>query len=116
MLTVVAILLAIFVLPSPWGMIGVAGAALLDLLETAILLRWNRGRRAVVGAETLVGRTAVAVTALTPTGQVRIDGELWAARAAATVPSGGEVVIRAVDGLTLDVVATDVRTSATRPV
>lgn len=110
-LTVVAILLAVFVLPSPWGMIGVAGAALADLLETAILLRWNKRRRAVVGAETLIGRTAVAVTSLTPGGQVRIDGELWTARAAAAIPPGSEVVVRAVDGLTLDVVAAEVRSS-----
>lgn len=103
-LTVVAILLALFVLPSPWGVIGVAGAALADLLETAILLRWNKRRRAMVGAETLVGRTAVAVTALAPSGQVRIDGELWAARAAEPVQPGVEVVVRAVAGLTLDVV------------
>jgi len=40
-----------------------------------------------------------------PDGQVRIDGEIWAARAPSRVPAGAYVRIVGVDGLTLVVEA-----------
>jgi membrane protein implicated in regulation of membrane protease activity len=55
----------------------------------------------VTGAEVFLGRKAVVVTPLRPTGQVRIAGELWSARSASGVDPGDEVVVRAVDELTL---------------
>jgi membrane protein implicated in regulation of membrane protease activity len=61
------------------------------------LLRWSRRRRAAVGAEALIGQTAVVAT---PT-QVRVAGELWEARAERRLAPGEEVVVVAVDGLTL---------------
>lgn len=102
-LTVIAILLALFVLPAPWGLVAVAGAALVDTTETILLLRWNARRRASVGVETLVGRTATAVGVLSPGGSVRIDGELWSARGSERVEPGAEVVVVGVDGLVLEV-------------
>jgi membrane-bound serine protease (ClpP class) len=68
------------------------------------LLAWNRSmksRRKAVGAETLVGREAVVMTACQPRGQVRLDGEIWDARcdAGATVGDAVRVVDR--DALTL---------------
>lgn len=80
-------------------------AAAVDVLETAVLLRWNRRRRVQVGVETLVGRRAVAVGRLSPRGQVKLDGELWDAVAREWVEAGEEVVVTRVDGLTLEVVA-----------
>ncbi len=59
MLLLGAILLAIFVLPSPWGIVAVVAGGLLDVSESLLLLRWSRRRRAVTGVEALVGRTAV---------------------------------------------------------
>ena len=104
MLTLVAIVLAFTVIPSPWGWVAVLGAATFDVAETAILIRWSRRRRAVVGLEVLVGRTAVVVTALGgPHGQVKLGGELWEARAAHHLGPGEEVVVTRVDGLVLEV-------------
>ena len=51
----------------------------------------------------LVGRTAVVRTRLQPHGQVYLHGELWQAEAADgdDVDAGREVVVEAVEGLTL---------------
>lgn len=107
MLTIVAIMLALLVLPSPWGWVAVIVAAVVDVLETLFFMRWSRRRRSAVGVETLVGRRAVVVTALAPRGKVRVDGELWRADSSVPVEPGGEVVIRAVNGLVLDVEQAD---------
>jgi membrane-bound serine protease (ClpP class) len=104
-LTLAAIVLAFTVIPSPWSWIAVVGAATVDVAETAVLIRWSKRRRAAVGAETLVGRTGVVVTALTLRGQVRVDGELWDAHAAYHLAPGEEVVVTSLDGLVLEVEA-----------
>jgi membrane protein implicated in regulation of membrane protease activity len=101
MLLIGAILLAIFVLPSPWGIVAVVAGGLIDVAETAALWYWSRRRRAVTGAEALVGQKAVAASPLRPVGQVRVAGELWAARSVSGADVGDEVVVRDVDGLTL---------------
>ena len=101
MAILVALLLALFVLPSPWGVLAVAGAAVLDTAESLFWIRWSRRRRAAVGAESLVGRRAVAVGALTPEGQVKLDGELWRARCAGYAAPGTPVVVTGLDALTL---------------
>jgi membrane protein implicated in regulation of membrane protease activity len=91
------ILLAVFVLPSPWGIVAVVGGGVLDIAESLVLLRWSKRRRAVTGAEALIGQTAVVAT---PT-QVRIAGELWHARSGDVLVPGQQVVVRGVEGLTL---------------
>jgi membrane protein implicated in regulation of membrane protease activity len=91
------ILLAVFVLPSPWGIVAVVAGGVLDVAESLVLLRWSKRRRSPVGAEALVGQTAVVAT---PT-QVRVAGELWEARSDDVLVPGGEVVVRGVEGLTL---------------
>lgn len=108
MLTIVAIMLALLVLPSPWGWVAVIVAAAIDVLETLFFMHWSRRRKSAVGPDTLVGRRAVVVTTLAPRGKVRIDGELWRADSSVPVEPGGEVVIRAVHGLLLDVEQADV--------
>jgi membrane protein implicated in regulation of membrane protease activity len=102
-LTIVAVALALTVIPSPWGWVAVIVAGLIDIAETAFFVRWSKRRRASVGVETLVGRTAVVVRALTPRGQVKIDGEVWEARAGHDLLPGDEVVVAGVDGLVLEV-------------
>ena len=107
MLTLIALVLALIFLPSPWSWIVVVSAAVIDLAETGAFVRWSRRRRRLtrpaVGVEDLVGRRAVVVRALAPDGQVRVQGEIWAARSRAPVEQGEAVVIRAVDGLVLEV-------------
>jgi membrane-bound serine protease (ClpP class) len=102
-LTIIAVALALTVIPSPWGWVAVLVAAAIDVAETAFFVRWSKRRRAAVGAETFVGRRAVVVRPLTPRGQVKLDGELWEARAEDDVAPGEDVVVTAVDGLVLEV-------------
>jgi membrane protein implicated in regulation of membrane protease activity len=104
-LTIVAVVLALTVLPAPWGWIAIIAAGAIDVAETAFFVRWSKRRRAVVGAGTLVGRRAVVVRALSPGGQVKLDGEVWEARASTDVEPGREVVVTAIEGLVLDVEA-----------
>ena len=94
-----AILLAIFVLPSPWGIVAIAAGGLIDIGESLALLKWSRRRRVVTGVEALFGKTAV-VSTLT---QVRVAGELWEARSDDPLVVGEEVEVTGVDGLTLQV-------------
>jgi membrane protein implicated in regulation of membrane protease activity len=100
---VVAILLALFVLDPPWNWIAVGAGATWELAETVVLVRWSQRRRAAVGAETLIGRRATVVAECMPDGQVRVAGELWGARCRAGASPGDEVVVLAIEGLTLDV-------------
>jgi membrane-bound serine protease (ClpP class) len=99
MLLLGAILLAIFVLPSPWGIVAVVAGGLTDIAESLVLLKWSRRRRAVTGVEALLGKTAVVSS---PT-QVRVAGELWEARSDDALVVGEEVQVTGVDGLTLRV-------------
>jgi membrane protein implicated in regulation of membrane protease activity len=97
----IAVLLAIFVLPSPWGLVAVVLGGTLDIAETGLLIWWSKRRRATVGAETLVGKTGIAASDLWPEGQVKIGGEIWRARCAGGCDAGTSVVVRAIEGLTL---------------
>lgn len=97
MLLLGAILLAIFVLPSPWGIVAVLAGGLIDIAESLVLLKWSRRRRAVTGVEALIGKTAVVSS---PT-QVRVAGEIWEARSNRVLVPGDEVVVHGVEGLTL---------------
>ena len=101
MLLIGAVLLAVFVVPAPWGYALVAAAAVAELAETLLWIRLSRRRRALVGPETLVGRRAEVVVPCRPEGQVRLDGELWRARCERGASAGETVHVRSLDGLTL---------------
>lgn len=103
MLLLIAILLAVFVLPSPWGLVAIAIGAILEIAETTLFIWWSKRRGATVGVESLVGKPGVAVDALWPEGQVKVDGEIWRARCAGGCDAGTAVVVRQIDGLTLEV-------------
>jgi membrane-bound serine protease (ClpP class) len=103
MLFLIALLLAIFLLPSPWGFVVVLVAAVIDLTEIGIGLWWSRRRRATVGGEALIGATGVAIGDLWPAGQVKVNGEIWGARCEGGCDTGTSIVVRGVDGLTLEV-------------
>ena len=106
MILLVAFALALFVLPAPWGVVAVVGAAAVEVAEVWLWFRWSKRRRVAVGLETLVGRRATAATVCRPRGQARIDGELWAAHCDMGADAGDplEVVAVDADGLTLHVV------------
>ena len=101
MTLVIAVLLAFFVLPSPWGYVAVAAASVVEVAEVAAFIWYSKRRRAVVGAEALVGTTARVVAECRPEGSVRVHGELWRARCATGAAVGEDVVVRHVEGLTL---------------
>jgi membrane-bound serine protease (ClpP class) len=96
-LLVLAVLAAILLVPAPWNVVLVVGAAVVEGLEVWFFRWWTRRRRPVVGAEALLGETAIVSSALDPTGQVRVAGELWQARSAQRASAGERVVIRAVE-------------------
>jgi membrane protein implicated in regulation of membrane protease activity len=103
MLFLVALLLAIFVFPWPWGFVIVITAAAIDVAEIGIGLWWSKRRKPAVGGDALVGATGVAVGELGPDGQVKVNGEIWSARCGGGCDAGTSVVVRAIDGLTLEV-------------
>lgn len=70
------------------------------LMSIALKARRNK---VVTGEQGLVGETGVAQTALSPQGKVFVHGELWDALASSSLPVGQLVVVRAVDGLMLQV-------------
>lgn len=72
------------------------------LMSIALKARRNK---VVTGEQGLVGETGVAQTPLTPGGKVFVHGELWDAIASSPLPVGQMVVVRRIDGLTLEVEA-----------
>ena len=102
MLLVIAIVAALFWLPSPWGIVAVIGAALVELAEIGFWIWYSKRRQATTGPEGLVGAVGVAVTRLDSEGQVRVAGELWRAVSAEVAQPGERVVVEGLqDGLTL---------------
>jgi membrane protein implicated in regulation of membrane protease activity len=97
MLLLGGILLAVFVVPWPWGLATVLGGGVLDIAESLVLLRWSKRRRSPVGVDALLGQTAVVANPA----QVRIAGELWEARSDRVLRVGERVTVRAIEGLTL---------------
>jgi membrane-bound serine protease (ClpP class) len=70
------------------------------LMTIAVKARRNK---VVTGAQGMVGETGVAQTPLSPQGKVFVRGELWDAVAPTELPVGQLVVVRKIDGLTLQV-------------
>jgi membrane-bound serine protease (ClpP class) len=87
---------------------------MITALLMTIALRARRNK-IVTGEQGLVGETGVVQTALSPQGKVFVHGELWDAVGSASLPAGQLVVVRGVDGLTLqvDAVAAPVQARAT---
>ena len=90
-----------------WGVvIGAAlGSAALILLALATLLR-SRKRPVVTGSEALIGAEGEAVSWDGDEGRVRVQGEIWRARADAPLAAGKRIKVLKRDGLILCVEAT----------
>ncbi len=101
MVLIAAVLLAVFVLPFGWGIAAVAAAATLEVAEIFFWVWLSKRYSIQVGAETLVGARAVVVTPCRPSGQVRVQGELWQARCRDGADPGETVRVVELDGLTL---------------
>jgi membrane-bound serine protease (ClpP class) len=70
------------------------------LMSLALRARRNK---VVTGSEGLIGEIGVAQTALSPQGKVFVHGEIWDALGSANISAGEKVIVRKVDGLTLQV-------------
>jgi len=79
-----------------------------------IALRARRNK-VVTGVQGLLGETGIAQSALSPQGKVFVHGELWDAIASSPLPAGQLVVVRRVDGLTLEVDPVSVTSPPTTP-
>jgi membrane-bound ClpP family serine protease len=100
-LLVVAILLAVFVLPQPWNIAAVIAGLLGEMAEATFGIWYSRRRRAAIGAEAMVGSVVRVVEACRPKGRVSYKGEFWDAVCDAGADAGERVCIEALDGLTL---------------
>jgi membrane protein implicated in regulation of membrane protease activity len=94
-------LVLLFLLPSPWNFVGFLAGLTVFVGEVLFWNRKVRGQRKAVGAETLTGKAATVVSPCRPSGQVRIAGEIWAARCSAGADAGETVTVVGRDGLTL---------------
>lgn len=100
MFVLIAIVL-LLLLPSPWNVVGFAICLVLFLGELSFWHRKVRGQRKVVGAQTLIGARGTLVSPCRPNGQVRVGGEIWAARCDQGADRGDEVAVVGRDDLTL---------------
>ena len=79
----------LFLLPTPWNVVAVCVAALIEVAEVAFWLRFLRRYRVRTGAEGMVGERAEVIEPVgAGGGRVRVYGEIWAARSAGA-PLGG---------------------------
>jgi membrane protein implicated in regulation of membrane protease activity len=99
----IAGLVLLFLLPTPWNLIAFLAGLLLWLGEVYVIWRLVRRKQVQAGAETLVGRTATVIVACRPLGQVRLSGEseIWRARCAEGAEQGETVRVVGLDELTL---------------
>jgi membrane-bound serine protease (ClpP class) len=70
------------------------------LMSIAVRARRNK---ITTGEQGLIGEVGITQTPLTPAGKVFVHGELWDAVSSASIPAGERVVVRRVEGLTLQV-------------
>ena len=100
MLVIVALVL-LLALPHPWNVVGFAAGLVCFIGEIGFWHRTVRHRRAVVGAQTLIGEQATVLSPCRPTGQVRVSGTIWAARCEAGADAGDTVRVVDRERLTL---------------
>ena len=103
MLLILVLILALVFLPLPWALLLIALTAVLELCLWFFGIRYSRRRRAQVGVQTMIGTVGEAITALTPDGQVKVDGEIWQAHGPPEIRAGDQVRVTGVKGLTLEV-------------
>ena len=103
MIIIITLILALIFLPWPWDLVAILAAAVFEVSLAVFGIGYSRRRRAQVGVQTMVGTLGEAMTTLAPRGQVKIDGEIWEARAEQGVRAGDTVRVTRVDGLTLEV-------------
>jgi membrane protein implicated in regulation of membrane protease activity len=92
-MSILAAVVVLLLLPSPWNLVGFAACLVLAVVEVGFWQRKVRSQRKVVDAEALLGKDAVVLTACAPYGQVRVDGEIWGATCEERADPGDQVRI-----------------------
>ena len=95
--------LLLIVLPDPWNVIGALASGSLGVLEVGYWHRRMRREKVQTGVENLVGAIGEVTERLSPSGHIRVEGELWRARSSSELLPGSRVRVVAVHGLTLEV-------------
>jgi membrane-bound serine protease (ClpP class) len=104
MIFILTLILALLFVPWPWNLVLIGAAALVEASLAIYGVRYGRRRgRSAVGAHTMIGARAEVITALEPTGQVKLDGEIWEAHSAQGAQVGEIVRITGRRRLTLEV-------------
>jgi membrane-bound serine protease (ClpP class) len=78
-----------------------------------LYIRWIVGplrrRRKLTGSEVMMGKTGVAITDLTPKGEIRVQGEIWRAESSSgSILKGEQVTVKALNGLVVIVEKTQI--------
>ena len=97
----VALVFALLFLGWPWNLLVILGGLAIETGELAWGLSLARRWKPKTGAEAMIGEKAEVVRACRPLGDVRVQGELWAARCDEGADIGETVRIERIDGLTL---------------
>lgn len=100
---IIAIILALFVVPESWRVPVIAVGALVEVVETGIEVWWSRRARIKFGPETLIGASGIVTAACRPDGLVRVRGEVWQARCDEGADVHQTIVVLGRDRLTLEV-------------
>jgi membrane protein implicated in regulation of membrane protease activity len=98
---ILAIVLSALFIPSPWNVVVIVCAAIVEVGEVVWGMRLARRWRPQTGPEAMIGEIANVVVRCEPVGQVRIRGELWAASCAAGAEVGEAVRVADLESLTL---------------
>ena len=94
-------IVGLFFLPDPLGVIVLAFAAVIEVAEVFLWIKFLRRYRVTTGVEGMVGEVAEVIEDCAPRGRVRVRGESWSARSSPSAAVGDAVRVAAVDGLTL---------------
>jgi membrane-bound ClpP family serine protease len=96
-----ALLLAMFVVPAPWGPVLVGCAIVWEIAEKVFWFRSTKRIPISVGREAMIGLPVTVISPCQPEGRVQLLGERWKARCAAGAGVGDKLVIEAVEQITL---------------
>jgi len=104
-----AVVLALFVVPRPWGLALVAGAIAWEILEKLFWFYRTKGFPLAVGPEAMIGQPVDVIAACRPDGKVRLSNERWNASCPQGADVGETVIVERVERLTLIVSSPRVR-------
>ncbi len=101
-----AVLLALFVVPAPWGIVLVVSALAWEILEKAFWFYGTKRFPVAVGPEAMIGQPVNVIAACRPHGKVRLSNERWNASCSQGADVGDSVIVEGVERLTLIVSST----------